>query len=93
MVLAAGTVREFGAALRQARADAGLTQGELAERAGVSRRWVSAVETGARPGAELTRILAVAEALGQRLELTPIPPLTDVEAELLRLLGEDGAAP
>ncbi|HET8868714.1 MAG TPA: helix-turn-helix domain-containing protein, partial [Agrococcus sp.] len=53
------TERQLGAAIRQARTEAGLTQSELAELAGVSRALVSGVESASRPGAELQRVLAI----------------------------------
>ena len=59
-----------GALLREARARAGLSQAELARRAGVSRSVLSVYESGRRePGSEaLARILAAA---GYRLDLRP----------------------
>jgi transcriptional regulator with XRE-family HTH domain len=59
-----------GALLREARARAGLSQAELARRAGVSRSVLSVYESGRRePGSEaLSRILA---ATGFRLGLQP----------------------
>lgn len=58
------TERQLGAAIRHARIDAGLTQSELAQAAGVSRAFVSGLETSSRPGAELQRVLAILRALG-----------------------------
>lgn len=40
------TVRELGAALRAARRSSNLSQHELAALAGVSRSWLSRLETG-----------------------------------------------
>lgn len=57
------TERQVGAAIRHARTEAGLTQSEVAELAGVSRAFVSGVESGSRPGAELQRVLAILRAL------------------------------
>jgi transcriptional regulator with XRE-family HTH domain len=59
-----------GALLREARARAGLSQAELARKAGVSRSVLSVYESGRRePGSEaLSRILA---ATGFRLGLQP----------------------
>lgn len=41
-------IRSIGPNLRAARSKLGLTQGQLAERAGLSLGWISAVETGRR---------------------------------------------
>jgi len=51
------------AAVRLARLDAGLSQRELAERAGTSRAWVAAVERGACVPS-VGRLLDLARALG-----------------------------
>lgn len=60
-----GDDRAFGAALARHRRAAGLTQEELAERAGLSARGVSDLERGLRqrPQAETVRLLAQALAL------------------------------
>lgn len=63
------TPHDLGAAVRDARTAAQLTQVELAERAGVSREWLIGLERGARPRAELTKILDVLAALDQPLML------------------------
>lgn len=66
-------VRDLGAALRDARRRAGLSQQELADRARVSRQWLSRLETGSNPGAELRKVLDVLGALGLSLTLEPLP--------------------
>lgn len=71
------TVRDLGAAVRTARREAGLTQKDLAERARVPRQWVSRLETGTNPGAELRKVLDVFAALGLALDLVPSPMLRD----------------
>lgn len=58
---------DLGVALRRARLAAGMTQAALAARAGVSRQWVSEVEAGKRPGAELSLVLRALSASGARL--------------------------
>lgn len=71
------TPTDLGAAVREARTEAQLTQAELATRAGVSREWLIGLERGARPRAELTKILGVLSALDQPLMLgrddSPVP--------------------
>jgi HTH-type transcriptional regulator/antitoxin HipB len=67
------TSRDLGAALRQARRRSGLTQEALADRVGVTRQWVVAVEAG-RANPQLLSLLAVAEVLGLVLDLSEIGP-------------------
>lgn len=64
---------QLGAALRNARVEAGLTQDELGDRAGVSRQLVSRVESGS-PRGEVGRVAQVAAALGYRLAIVPRKP-------------------
>jgi len=56
-------VKALGAAVRTHRTSRGWTQAELADHAGVSRRFVSELEAGLRTGAELSRVFAVLRAL------------------------------
>jgi HTH-type transcriptional regulator/antitoxin HipB len=70
------TTRDLAAAVRGSRQTLGLTQAELAARAGVSRPWVSEVETG-KPTAELGKVLRLLDALGLILELVPSGPGVD----------------
>ena len=58
----------FGAALYQRRVDLGLTQAEVAARAGVSRQWLIAAERG-KETAELGRMLRVLRVLNLGLEV------------------------
>lgn len=64
MVIKAG----FGDTVREARKNQGWSQGELAEKAGVSRPTVARVE--ANSDVTTATIMKVAEALGLKLELT-----------------------
>jgi len=57
-------VRSLGAAVREQRRARGSTQAGLAERAGVSRQFVVALESGNAVRAEVGRVLAVVRALG-----------------------------
>lgn len=74
----------FGSMVRSARQRAGLTQSDLAHRAGVGRRFVVDVESG-HPRAELGKALALLEVLDVYLyptQLSPIaPPLEDVDLD------------
>jgi transcriptional regulator with XRE-family HTH domain len=62
---------ELGQVLRAVRRDGGVTQAELAQRAGVSRAFVIALENGTNPRAETTRVMRVIRALGLRIRLEP----------------------
>jgi transcriptional regulator with XRE-family HTH domain len=57
----------FAARLRQLRADAKLTQEELAERSGVHRQTIARLELGTRKPAWET-VLALADTLGVSIE-------------------------
>ena len=59
-------VEEVGRAIRAAREEAGLTQKDLADLAGISERTVRAVETGAGNPA-LAAVAAATGVLGLRL--------------------------
>ncbi|MGC4940085.1 helix-turn-helix transcriptional regulator [Kribbella sp. DT2] len=57
------TVRDLGSAVREARAKRGLTQVDLARRAGVSREWLVRLEQG-HPRLEAQLVLDTLEAVG-----------------------------
>jgi len=61
------TAADFGAHAAERREQLGLTQSQLAEKAGVTRDWVARFETGAR-NATLYRVLLVYRALGLSLD-------------------------
>jgi len=62
------SIRDMAAAVRGRRHDLGLSQVELASRAGVSRKWISQFEAG-KSTAEFGLVLRVLDALALRLEL------------------------
>lgn len=78
---------QLGAALRERRERAGLTQGRLADRAGVSRAFVIDLERGRRPRAELNRVLSVMRALDAAITLVD-NERRDAEDILTELLGD-----
>ncbi|MEU2199834.1 helix-turn-helix domain-containing protein [Isoptericola sp. NPDC019482] len=78
---------QLGAALRERRERAGLTQARLAEKAGVSRAFVIDLEAGKRARAELVRVLAVMRALELAIELVPADTRSTGDV-LTELLGE-----
>lgn len=81
-----GTVSQFGAAVREERTRAGLTQQELADRAHVSRRWLGMFENGKNLGAELSKVLTVVQALDRELAMLPSPARGEPEDDLFALL-------
>ncbi|WP_454299593.1 helix-turn-helix domain-containing protein [Salana multivorans] len=80
------TEHQLGAALRERRERLSLTQAQVAERAGVSRAFVTELERGRRPRAELMRVLAVIRALDAAVSLIEVKPQT-AEQALDDLLG------
>ena len=80
------TNRAFGAAVRSARKSRGLSQTELAAKAGVGRPWLSELETGKRT-VELGRVLSVLSALDLALALVPAPNPADQQIDLERIVG------
>jgi HTH-type transcriptional regulator/antitoxin HipB len=62
------TPASLGEAIRHYRRQAGLTQAELAERAGLNRTYLSALEQG-RETEQLKRLLRVLRHLGVRMKL------------------------
>jgi HTH-type transcriptional regulator/antitoxin HipB len=79
------SIRDVAASVRGRRQELGLSQAELARRAGVSRKWVYEFEAG-KPAAELGLVLRVLEPLGLTLEVTRLPD-DAADGELDRLLG------
>ncbi len=62
------TPRDLAGVVRGRRISLGLSQANLAKRAGVSRPWLSHVETG-KATAELGLIMRLLDALGLRLDV------------------------
>jgi transcriptional regulator with XRE-family HTH domain len=80
--------------LREVREARGLTQGELASRAGVTQSAISQIESGARPNPNLMTLRLLERALGDppvRLAYEVVPPERAV-ASLQRFLTTAAAA-
>jgi HTH-type transcriptional regulator/antitoxin HipB len=83
------SIRELAATVRGRRRALGLSQGDLARRAHVSRQWVSEFEAG-KPTAELGLALRILDALGLQLSVhepgpaaAPVPPRPTVDLDEL----------
>ena len=58
------SIADIAATVRGRRMDLGLSQGDLADRAGVSRKWINEFEAGGKATSEMGHVLRVLEALG-----------------------------
>lgn len=68
MPTAITSIRDVAAAVRGRRQTLGLSQESVAQRARVSRQWLSEFESG-KPAAELQLVMRLLDALGLRLSL------------------------
>lgn len=66
-LLNARSLPRLGTAIAGLRRRRGLTQAELARAAGVSRQWLSSVENGRTPGAEVALLMRLLDALDASL--------------------------
>jgi HTH-type transcriptional regulator / antitoxin HipB len=80
------TLADLGVAVRGARVNAGLTQEALAHQAHVSRPFVSQLERGQGPRAEVGRVLSVIRALNLQVALLPAPARPTFDETLNGLL-------
>jgi HTH-type transcriptional regulator / antitoxin HipB len=67
------TIADIGTSIRSARLARGWSQDQLAERAGVSRRWVSEIEAG-KSTAQIGKILVALDALDIELHDATVAP-------------------
>jgi HTH-type transcriptional regulator/antitoxin HipB len=68
----AANAADIGNIVRRRRAKAGLSQGELADRIGVSRKWIADLEKG-HPRAQLHLVLDVLNALDALVDVIDAP--------------------
>ena len=80
------TVRDVGAMVRDRRRAADLSQADLADRAGVSKRWLAALEAG-KSGAEMGLVLRTFAALGIELTTNDAGPAGAGSVDLDALLA------
>ncbi len=81
---------EIGYAIKDARAESGLTQAQLAEAAGISKRCLWSLELGQNPGVQLDKLLAVLRVLGLDLRIVALAP-SSVEAREERVPTVDSS--
>jgi len=82
-------IRDVAATMRGRRTDLGLSQAELARRAGVSRKWISEFEAG-NTSAEIGLVMRVLDELGIVIDLVDgdeagaaaVAPRVDLDALL-----------
>jgi DNA-binding XRE family transcriptional regulator len=70
------SIHDLASAARGRRLELGLSQAEIAARAGVSRDWVNSFEAG-KPTVELILVLRILEALNLRLDVARSADLLD----------------
>jgi HTH-type transcriptional regulator / antitoxin HipB len=71
-VMRVRSIADAAAAVRGRRLDRGLSQSELAQRSGISRKWISEFESG-KATAEFALVIRIMEALGLSLGLSEDP--------------------
>ena len=81
---------EIGYVIKDRRAELGMTQAQLAEAAGVSKRCLWSLELGQNPAVQLDKLTAVLGALG--LELTVRNPSGEPQAEQSGIGARDDAS-
>ena len=73
---------EIGYAIKDRRAELGLTQAQVAEAAGVSKRCLWSLELGQNPGVQLDKLTAVLGTLGLDLRIDKGDvPIIDAQTE------------
>jgi transcriptional regulator with XRE-family HTH domain len=90
------TLRPFGVRLRAMREAHGISQSELARRAGLDHSAISLFESGARPNPRLATVMAIATALelddlntDQLREAAGFKPRISPEVDAFRRLSPD----
>lgn len=68
---------DIGYAIKDRRAQLGLTQAQVADAASVSKRCLWSLELGQNPGVQLDKLTAVLKVLGLDLTITPCDTTKD----------------
>ncbi len=75
---------DLGIKIRQARKEKGLTQAQLANMSGISRKTLSQIETGTAPDIGIRKVARALEVLGLELTVRPTgapPTLEELQKE------------
>lgn len=78
------SIADIAAVVRGRRMELDLSQGDLAKRARVSRKWINEFEAGGKATAEMGLVLRVLEALNVGLDTVPggpVPNDSDIDLD------------
>ena len=73
---------EIGYAVKDRRAQLGMTQAQVAEAAGVSKRSLWSIELGRNTGVQLDKLIAVLKVLGLDLTIAEAPSTSDAKRSI-----------
>ena len=73
---------EIGYAVKDRRAQLGMTQAQVAEAAGVSKRSLWSIELGQNTGVQLDKLIAVLKVLGLDLTIAEAPSTSDAKRSI-----------
>jgi len=77
---------DLGVKIRQARNEKKLTQAQLADSSGITRKTLSQIETGTVPDIGIRKVVRILEILGLEISLRPVgapPTLEELQKENL----------
>ena len=80
---------EIGYAVKDRRAQLGMTQAQVAEAAGVSKRSLWSIELGRNTGVQLDKLIAVLKVLGLDLTIAEAPSASDVKRSIASLAATE----
>ena len=90
LALGLDSVAAIGGAVRTARRDAGMSQQQLGDKAGVSKAWVVRLERAQTSAIELGRLLLVMRALGLSFDMRRDTDGTHIDPAVLAARAIEG---